>query len=235
MENEINNDINNEIKLEKNNLLNTVLGKTINSAIDIGLKALLPDLIENQVIDIKNALFENGLKSGIETAINSVEFLGKSAIGIFTGNFENMSQVKTAVGEGGIIDTVSNVLDKTVNTVRNKGYIDNSIAKIIKSGKNILLENVEKNIKNEMEFQDSLEKQLNSCIKEWNKCYENKDFEGMTKQYNKIMLREKEIIPLENIINKTREIKNIHNLIKNNGQNFNITNEELELAKKFQK
>lgn len=235
MENEINNDIKNEIKVEKNNFLNTLFGKTINNAINIGLKAILPDLIENQVIDIKNALFENGLKSGIETALNSVESLGKSAVGIFTGNFENMSQVKTAIGEGGIIDTVSEVLDRTVNTIRNKGYIDNSIAKIIKSGKNVLLENVEKNIKNEIENQDNLEKQMNSYIKKWNICYENKDFEGMTKQYNSIMSRKKEIIPFENIINKTREIENIHNLIKNNGQNFNITDVELELAKKLQK
>lgn len=227
------NEINNEIKLEKNNLLNSVLGKTINSAIDIGLKALLPDLIENQVIDIKNALFENGLKSGIETAINSVEALGKSVAGIFTGNFENMSQVKTAIGDGGIIDTVSDVLDKTVNTVRNKGYIDNSVAKIIKSGKNMLLDTVEKNIKNEIDYQESLEIQLNNSINKWKECYENKDFEGMTTQYNKIVEREKEIIPLENIINKTREVENIHNLIKNNGQNFNITNDQLELAKKL--
>lgn len=227
------NEINNEIKLEKNNLLNSVLGKTINSAMDIGLKALLPDLIENQVIDIKNALFENGLKSGIETAINSVEALGKSVAGIFTGNFENMSQVKTAIGDGGIIDTVSDVFDKTVNTVRNKGYIDNSVAKIIKSGKNMLLETVEKNIKNEIDHQESLETQLNNSINKWKECYENKDFEGMTTQYNKIVERKKEIIPLENIINKTREIENIHNLIKNNGQNFNVTNDQLELAKKL--
>lgn len=233
MENEINNDITNEIKNEKNNLFDNVLGKTINGAIDIGLKALLPDLIENQVIEIKNALFENGLKSGIEKAIDSVKGLGKSAAGIFTGNFENMSQVKTAIGEGGIIDTVSTVLDKTVNTVKNKGFIDNSVAKIIKSGKNMILETVETNIKNEMDYQDSLEKQLDNSINKWKECYENKDFEGMTIQYNKILERKNEIIPLENILNKTKQLENIHNLIKNNGQNFNITEVELELAKKL--
>ena len=50
---ELNNEINNNINVEKNNFLNSVLGKTINTAIDIGLRAILPDLIENQVIDIK--------------------------------------------------------------------------------------------------------------------------------------------------------------------------------------
>ena len=87
---ELNNEINNNINVEKNNFLNSVLGKTINTAIDIGLRAILPDLIENQVIDIKNALLQNGLKSGIDTAVNSAINLGKSAVGIVTGNFENM-------------------------------------------------------------------------------------------------------------------------------------------------
>ena len=94
----------------------------INTAIDIGLRAILPDLIENQVIDIKNALLQNGLKSGIDTAVNSAINLGKSAVGIVTGNFENMDQVRMAVGNGGIVDTVSNVLDKAINNTYKKGY-----------------------------------------------------------------------------------------------------------------
>ena len=49
----------NEIKLEnnlvnekeQNNFLETTLGKTINTGIDIGIRALLPDYIEEQIID----------------------------------------------------------------------------------------------------------------------------------------------------------------------------------------
>ena len=57
---EINNRLN--IENEKNNFFNNTFGKTINYAIDIGLRAILPDLIENQVIDIKNSLLNNGLQ-----------------------------------------------------------------------------------------------------------------------------------------------------------------------------
>ena len=91
----------------KNNFLNNIIGKTTNNAFDIGLREILPDLIENQIIDIKNALLENGLKSGIDTAIKSVIDFRKSATGIITGNFENIGQVRTAIGDGGIIDTIS--------------------------------------------------------------------------------------------------------------------------------
>ena len=38
-------------------------------------------------------------------------------------------------------------------------------------------------------------------------------------------------LPLENTIKNARTIENLHELIKNNGKNFDLTSEELELAK----
>jgi len=223
---ELNNEINNNINVEKNNFLNSVLGKTINTAIDIGLRAILPDLIENQVIDIKNALLQNGLKSGIDTAVNSAINLGKSAVGIVTGNFENMDQVRMAVGNGGIVDTVSNVLDKAINNTYKKGYIDKTVTSIIKNGKNVLLNNISNNIKSELDQQTNSVEKLEKYINNWKECYNKEDFEGMTKEYNKIKTQLNKVVPLENILKETRKVETLHELIKNNGQNFNIT--ELE-------
>lgn len=57
---------------EKQNIfIETTLGKTINTGLDIGLRLLLPDFIENQVIEVKDALLSNGLKAGIDKAIQS--------------------------------------------------------------------------------------------------------------------------------------------------------------------
>lgn len=223
---ELNNEINNNINVEKNNFLNSVLGKTINTAIDIGLRAILPDLIENQVIDIKNALLQNGLKSGIDTAVNSAINLGKSAVGIVTGNFENMDQVRMAVGNGGIVDTVSNVLDKVINNTYKKGYIDKTVTSIIKNGKNVLLNNISNNIKSELDQQTNSVEKLEKYINNWKEYYNKEDFEGMTKEYNKIKTQLNKVVPLENILKETRKVETLHELIKNNGQNFNIT--ELE-------
>ena len=223
---ELNNEINNNINVEKNNFLNSVLGKTINTAIDIGLRAILPDLIENQVIDIKNALLQNGLKSGIDTAVNSAINLGKSAVGLVTGNFENMDQVRMAVGTGGIVDTVSNVLDKAINNTYKKGYIDKTVTSIIKNGKNVLLNNISNNIKSELDQQTNSVEKLEKYINNWKEYYNKEDFEGMTKEYNKIKTQLNKVVPLENILKETRKVETLHELIKNNGQNFNIT--ELE-------
>lgn len=225
-------EINNNINLEKsnNNFLNNIFGKTINAAIDVGLRAILPDLIENQIIDIKNSLLENGLKSGINTAVNSAVDFGKSAAGIVTGNFENINQVKIAIGNGGIVDNISTVLDKVINTVYQKGYINRNTKNLIKNGKNILLNNVSNNIKNQLEEQTNAVEKLEKYLNNWKNSYNKKDFSSMEKIYNKIEEQSQKIIPLENIINETKQIKALHNLIKNNGQNFNISKEEERLA-----
>ena len=228
-------EINNNINLEKsnNNFLNNIFGKSINTAIDIGLRAILPDLIENQIIDIKNSLLENGLKSGINTAINSAVDFGKSAAGIVTGNFENINQVKIAIGNGGIVDNISNVLDKVINTVYQKGYININTKNLIKNGKNVLLNNISNNIKNQLQEQTNAVEKLEKYLNNWKMSYNKKDFSSMEKIYNKIEEQSQKIIPLENIINETKQIKALHNLIKNNGQNFDISNEEKRLAKNF--
>jgi len=230
---EIENEINNEIKTEKNNFFKDIIGKTINNAIDIGLKSILPDLIEEQVIDIKDALIENGLKTGIEVAINSAMNLGKSAKGIFTGNFENISQIEIAIGDAGIIDTISELLDKTIDKITKKGYINDTISGLIKGGKNIILENIKNNIQDEINIQGSLLKKLNENIKKWEVLYNERNFQGMTEAYNEINKQLSQIVPLEDTIKNANKINIIHNLIKNNGQNFEISNLEKELTEKL--
>ena len=226
---EINNRLN--IENEKNNFFNNTFGKTINYAIDIGLRAILPDLIENQVIDIKNSLLNNGLKTGIDTAIDSAVNFGKSTAGIFTGNFENIEQVKIAIGNGGIIDSISDVLDNVINSAYKKGYINRDIKNVIKNGKNVLLNNVSNNIKKELDEQVEYVKKLESEVSEWKEFYNNKDFYGMEKAYKRIEKQYEKIVPLENLINETKQVKVLHELIKNNGKNFNITEDEKRLAK----
>jgi hypothetical protein len=55
----------------------------------------------------------------------------------------------------------------------------------------------------------------------------------MEKEYKKIEKQVSNLIPIENTINNVRTIENLHNLIKNNGQDFNLTQEQMELAEKL--
>ena len=225
---------NNLVKIEEqNNFLQGALGKAINTAIDIGLRAVLPDLIENPVISIKDNMINYGLKEGINKTIEDAINLGKSAIGIVTGNFENVLQMQDAVKSGGIIDGVSTVIDTVLNQMQKAGVINNNISTAIKQGKNIILNNVENNI--QKTFSDQLKniENLDKSIDNWNNAFKEKNFDNMEKAYKKVVLELKNIVPIENTISKARTIENLHNLIKNNGKNFELTEEEIELANKL--
>ena len=232
---EIENQILNNLNLEKNenNFLNSTLGKVVNNAIDIGIRYILPDLIEEEAIDIKDSLIKNGLKEGVQTAIDNAVTLGKSAIGIVTGNFENISQIKNAVDQGGLIDSVSEVIDFATNKAQKAGIIDRNISSLIKTGKNSILNNVSSSIEKELNNQQNNIEKLEKYSENWKKYYENQDFEGMVKEYNKMKEKLKEIIPVEETIKKARTIETIHNLIKNNGKEFNLTKDQLELVEKL--
>ena len=235
LEKENNIEIKNNIKNEQDqkSFLETTLGKTINAAIDIGIRALLPDFIDEQVINIKDNLLEYGLKDGIKETIDDAIDLGKSAIGIVTGNFENMNQIQNAIEAGGLIDGISSLLDKVVDKVRQTGLINSSVANTIKKGKNIILDNVESNIEKTFIEQTTNIENTNTYINNWKDYFKNKDFEGMDIENNKLEKELKNLIPIENTINEARKIENLHNLIKNNGQNFELTKEAIELANKL--
>lgn len=237
MENILNNniEINNNLELEKNqkNFLETTLGKTINTGIDIGIRAVLPDFIEEQIIDLKDNLMKYGLKDGIKKSIDDAINIGKSAIGIVSGNFENISQMQEAIKSGGIIDNVSGLLDTVINKVQSNGLINSTVARTIKQGKNSILNNVEKNIENTFNKQINSLEYTEKYINNWKECFNNKDFDGMEKEYEKLEKEINNLMPIEKTISDVRTIENLHNLIKNNGQDFNLTQQQLELAEKL--
>ena len=234
---ELNNNMNlnnnsNELVTEKeqNGFLESTLGKVINSALDVGIRMILPDFVEDGVVEVKDALLKGGLKEGIDTAIDGAINLGKSVIGIFTGKFEDVSQARDAIKSGGIIDGISNVLDTVIDKTNSSGLLNDNIANLISNGKNAILDSVSSKIENEfMQQIDSTDK-LAKYEGNWKEYFENKDFEGMQREYEKIQEKLKELLPIENTLKEARVIENLHNLIKNNGQNFNLSQEQLELA-----
>lgn len=231
IENELNNEITN--KNEQTSFLETTLGKTINTAIDIGIRALLPDFIDEQVINIKDNLLEYGLKDGITQTIDDAINIGKSAIGIFTGNFENVSQMQNAIEAGGLIDGISSLLDTVIDKINEKGMINYNISNTIKQGKNIILNSIESNIEEKFKEQNIEFENIEKYMNKWKENFNNKNFEGMEQEYIKIKEILDNLVPIEKTINKARTIENLHNLIKNNGQDFNLNKEQLALAEKL--
>lgn len=223
----------NEISEKQKDFLNTNLGKVINAGIDIGLKAALPDFIENQIIDIKDALLENGLKEGIEEVVNQGIDLGKSAIGIFTGEFDNISQIENVVKKGGILDSTSDILDTAISFAQEKDIIDRNVSKYIRQGKNSIISAIGNKIEESLTEQIKNIEKLDLYCEKWKEAYNNQNLSEMEKNLKKIENYKEKTIPLRNILEKSDKIENIHTYIINNGNNFNLTEMENELLEKL--
>lgn len=225
------NDKNIELEKEQTSFLESTIGKVINIGLDAGIKYLLPDLIEDEVINVKDTIMENGLKEGINTAIDSALNLGKSFLGIITGKFENVNQIQKAVENGGIIDSLSGIFDNALNKINEKGKINENIINVIKEGKNIILDNISANIEDKLEQENNKLNKFENNINDWKEAFNNQDFNKMEEKMKKIKEGLNQIIPIENIIKGARLIENIHNKIEANNKNFNISELEMEAAK----
>ena len=235
LENILENNLSNNLinSNEQNNFLETTLGKVINIGLDTGIRALLPNLIEDQIINIKDEILNNGLKAGINKAISSAIDLGKSVIGMVTGNFESIEQARTVIKSGGLLDSLSDLLDKGINLLSKNTKIPKNITSIIKSGKNVILDSINSNIENNFDNQINTIEKIERYSSNWKDCYQKQDFEGMKKEYKKLEKSLKEVLPIENTIREARVIENLHELIKNKNGDFNLTKEEIELANKL--
>ena len=138
--------------------------------------------------------------------------------------------MRDAVKTGGIIDSVSNLINFTINKIVDNGKLSYSLGNTIKKGKSVILSNISKNIENNFENQINNIEKLNKYSENWKQYFNNNDFDGMQREYEKIREKMKEIAPIEKTLNTVNVIENLHKLIKNNGKNFNLTQEEIELV-----
>ena len=217
----------------QNRCLKSEFDKIINSGLDIGIKIIFPDYIDDQIINLKNNLYEYGVKEGFEKTFNDSINTGKTILGIQNNNFDNISQVQDTIKTGEIIDGISDLLDKGINNLKKSKVIDNKVAKTLKEGKNEIIKNIEENIDNSFSKQKTNTEKLEKYISNWQKNYNNQNFESMEKEFNKMEKIMKDLIPMETTFKNYRNIENLQNLIKNNGKNFNLSQEEINLANKL--
>ena len=217
LNNQLTNDIkNNEISKNQNDFIGNMFKNAINFGIDLGLKSLLPDLIEDQVIDIKNSILEGGFKEGVNTLMKKVNEFKNSITGIFTGNFNNIQEINTATKQGGIIKTVSKGLSKGIDTGVKSGIIPKSIGGILKAGKTTMLNEFSNSLESQMRKEIQKFDTLNDLNKKWYDALDQRDFDKMTKYTEKISALSKDLVKFSNIINETKKIEELHNFIKEN-------------------
>ena len=217
----------------QNSFLNSEIGKFADQALDEGLKYLLPDLIENQVIEIKDAFLKNGFNEGINQIINTAKNTGETIKQLITGDFKDISKINELIKENGILDGFSKLIDNIVDKLKEKNILSENIAELIKKGKSAIISlfsnNLEKLYKNQSNNLSKIEK----YISKWKEGYLNENFSTMEKNFNKLKQTIQETIPVESVLKEYQEVENIQTLIQNNGNSFELSPEEKELATRF--
>ncbi len=219
-----------EIESKQKNFLESTIGKIINTGLDVGIKFLLPDFVEDEVIEIKDTIIQEGFKEGIKKAVSEAIDIGKSTIGILTGKFENIGQMQKAVETGGIIDSVSTGIDKALYKINENGKLNSNIINVIKKGKKLILDNISNNIEEMILDQGKEKNRFEKSINSWKEGYQNKDFNAMEQEIQNIKENLNKLMPIESLIKEGRTIENIHNIIKNNNKNFDINVLQLQAA-----
>lgn len=227
---EVREEISNNIKQKQQEFLESTLGKIINTGIDVGIRAVLPEWIEDDFIEIKDTVLNEGFKEGLQIAINKAIDMGKAMQGIFTGNFESIEQVKTVIEKGGLLDTVSKLLDNVIKWAKEEKLISAKIAKLIKSSKKTILQSIEDNIDNSLMDQVTSIEKIDNYIEKWTNYYKEQDLTNMKKIHTRMTNELEKVLPIQSTLEKVEEINNLHELIINNGGDFNLTEEELELS-----
>jgi len=227
--NELGNKLNNNLENLQNNFLKTNIGQLANTAVDFGLKVLLPDFVENEVIEVKDAFITGGIEDALNKTLENAIELGKKALGINNSDFKSIVQAKDALKEGNYLEGISNTLNFVLEKLEKSNLISSNVSSLIKNGKDIILNNIDSNVENEFEQEIKALGKIEKYIANWEKFYSNKNIDGMNNELNKIEKQMKKILPIENIIKNVNKIENINNLI-NNSENFDFNNVYLELA-----
>ena len=232
--NELGNKLNEKFDLQnlQENFLNSNIGQIANVAIDMGLRNLLPDFIENEVIGVKDALIKGGIREGIDTAIQNTINFGKKILGIDNASFSSIQQAENAIEKGKLKENITNAISNAIEKTSNLNLISENVSNQLKDGKGLIMDNISTNVENEFSNEIKALEKIEKYIGNWEKFYNKKNVEGLTKEYSKIQKQMKKIMPLENIIKKLNKIETINELIKNN-KNFDFSDVYLELASSF--
>lgn len=197
----------------------------------LGLRAILPDCIENQIIDFKNNIFKNGLLDGLKSVFENVVDIGKNILGMNNISIpDKIVNIKDSILNSDLINTIGQELGKSLDSLINLKDSNNDIYNIINDNKEIIISNFKSNLNEEFKFQNKLFYNINNEISNWKENLSNENYEGMEKSFKLIQQYNSKIIPIDNIVKDINYIESIHKLLANNNS---ISSEELELAQKL--
>ena len=209
--------------------ININMPKIANNALNFGLKAILPDFIEDDIIQIKDSFINEGFEKGLEEAKEKAEEVWKSVKGVFTGEFDTVGEIQKLIQKNGILDTASDLVDKITKLLLSKKIINKTTYNLIKTGKKEILNALEGELNNYYKIDTYDLESLNEQIEKWQKNYNDSDYESMEKTAKTILNILDKVDQIEAVINKARNIQKVQKYIQEKGSKEKLTKAERKL------
>ena len=231
--NEIENNLNENIKQMQKNWMESELFKIINNGLDVGIRTILPEFFEDAVIELKNMILNGGFEQTLGNTISKLMESNKEKGLLANDQFTSVEQVKGTLVSENIINGIDNMLDKEIDKLNENEIINKKSADKLKKEKDTIVEKIEENFELSFNNQEIDVKKIENNFLNWKNAFNNQDFNLMKKEYKEMKKIMKTVMPLESIIDEYKTIQNLQELIKNNGENFDLSEEALGLANKL--
>lgn len=209
------------------------IGNLANTGLEFGLRTILPDFIEDDIIEIKDTFIEEGFIDGIKNIIDKAEDIGKSITGIFTGKFETVEQIKRLIQKDGILEYTSDIIDSILKKMLSKKIINKSTYNLIKTGKKEIINSLEDQLEGYYKTDEYSIEDLEKYCNEWKESFKQKDYQSMENTMKKINRRLEKNKILEKTIEEARNIEKIQEYISKKGSIDNLSEKEKELLEKI--
>ncbi len=234
MEIETDKRIENTKETEQKEFLDTTIGKIVDAGLDFAISTFVPDLIEKPVSNLKDKLLswdfnkeKETISSGaLEQTKKSEENSGKE---VDIGNV--VANLKDFLKEEKTINSFSKIIDAAIKELVDKDKISSNVSKMVKEGKNAVVEKIKEKIDHELDGQIVYVEELKEQTEKWKNYYQEKDIKNMKAVSKKIDSLMKDIMPIDTILTEAKQIQNLQQLIENNNNQFDLSSTQLELAK----
>ena len=209
--------------------ININMPKIANNALNFGLKAILPDFIEEDIIQIKDSFINEGFEKGLEEAKEKAEEVWKSVKGVFTGEFDTVGEIQKLIQKNGMLDTASDLVDKITKLLLAKKIINKTTYNLIKTGKKEIINALEGELNNYYKVDNYDFEGLSEQIEKWQKNYNDSDYESMEKTAKTILNILDKVDQIEAVITKARNIQKVQKYIQEKGSKEKLTKAERKL------
>ncbi|MEG1142053.1 MAG: hypothetical protein RSE41_06370 [Clostridia bacterium] len=218
MELELKNNLTNDIEMNKDKIaLDKIIGNVIDKSSDYILKALpIQDNLKDILIDVKASLKSKSFKKVISTVVTSSIREGLEIIGAPISIVKDINKLKDIAIKGGLKQLLSASIDIVMDKYIKGNLFGDITQKFADDMKQFIAsKNFNLKIDNDINKLKDKQNEFKSLCSDWYKAYDKMDIEKINILANEINIKEKKILPSQELNKANNIIQNMTQVINN--------------------